>query len=342
MSIIQSLENIECELEKLDPIANRYELAIQDIGSLRDIVHSLSQVTPIAAFGAIVKNQARLIKTLPELQALSMRRYLDRFENAFTDSVMLAKNIVENNKCITYLKTTLRKAEEKTRLVDRQATEDMALIKVNSKKQNALLESRIEKLMRKEQGDMMQIIELKKEVDAVKQESESTIQNISKALKDIASYHQIHSQLLSNENQLIRTGAKEDEGSAALHAEYMLKFGNELRGSLVNLISELKYTKESLESQSQAFEMATHNAKVIDQQERSIIKQEIDHFKRSLINVRKVLMADDKAVTDTIVELRSFVDQLSRDSSSIAQSFDCQVNRFVELNKINERKLRGM
>lgn len=336
------MENIENELEKITPIASRYELAIKDIEGLREIVHSLSQVTPTAAFGAIVKNQARLIKTLPELQALSMRRYLDRFENAFTDSVMLAKNIVENNKCITYLKTTLRKAEERCRLIDRQANEDMALLKVNNKKQMNLLESRIEKLMRKEQVDMMQIVELKKEVDAIKEESETTIQSISKALKDIASYHQIHAQLLSSENQLIRSGSKDEETSTGVYQDFAIKFGHELRGSLVTLIDNLRETKESLETQSQAFELATQNARVIDQQERSLIKQEIDHFKRSLVNVRNILMADDKAVTDTIVDLRSFIDQLSRDSNNVAQTFERQVNRFVELNKINERKLRGM
>lgn len=338
----QSIDKIEEELNKLTPIATKYEVVIQDIEGLREIINSISFVNPTSAFSAITQNQARLIKTLPELQVLSMRRYLDRFENAFTDSVMLAKNIVENNKCITYLKAMVKKAEEKAKVIEREANEDMALLRVNTKRQMAVMETRIEKLMKKEQVDMLEIVELKKELDTVKGESESVIQNISKNIKDIASYHQMHAQLLASENSVVRNGVKEDEEKAGVFIDFMKTFGLDLRQALHNLINQLKDTKESIEEQSQSFQALTHNVKVVDQQERTIIKQEIENFKRSLINVRSLLASEDEAIKETVVELKAYIDQLSRSSNKIAQTFEKQVNRFIELNKINEKKLRGL
>lgn len=338
----QSIQRIEEELSKIAPIVSKYEIVVQDIDGLRDIVSSLSFTNPNTAFSAVIHNQSRLIKTLPELQVLSMRRYLDRFENAFTDSVMLAKNIVENNKCITYLKAMVKKTEQKAKAIETEANEDMALLRLNTKKQLAVMETRVEKLMKKEQSDMLEIVELKKELDSVKAEAESVIQNISKNAKDLASYHQMHAQLLASENNLVRSGIKEDEEKTGIFTEFVRSFGTELRGTLINLINQLKDTKESIEEQGQSFQAITHNIKIVDQQERSIIKQEIDNFKRSLLNVKNLLSSDDQAVRETIIELKSFIDELARTSNGFAQTFEKQVNRFVELNKINEKKLRGL
>lgn len=338
----QSVDKIEEDLNKLTPIVNKYEMVIKDIEGLRDIVSSLSFANPTTAFSAITQNQSKLIKTLPELQVLSMRRYLDRFENAFTDSVMLAKNIVENNKCITYLKAMVKKAEEKARNVEREANEDMALLRINAKKQLAVMESRVEKLMKTEQSNMLEIVELKKELDSVKSESESIIQNISKNIKDISSYHQMHAQLLAAENNIVRNGIKEDDEKSNIFNDFLKTFSSELRKALINLINDLKETKESIEEQGKSFQALTHNIKVVDQQERAIIKQELDNFKRSLINVKNLLASDDEAIRETIVDLKSLVDEISRSTNRIAQTFEKQVNRFIELNKLNEKKLRGL
>lgn len=270
---------------------------------------------------------------------MSMKRYLDRFETCFTESIMLAKSIVENNKCITYLKNMVRDGEEKIRRVETSVNEDMALLKINNKRQLSIYELKVDKLEKKEKLDIAAIVDLKKELEIVKNENEGVIANLHKGLKDITAYQQMHAQLLSSENSVIKDGIRDDQKSASSFSDFLRTVGNELKQNLNGLIGELKTMKSTIAEQSGTISSVLQNIKSVDHQERSIFKQEMENFKKSLFNVRNLILGDQQAVQDTIIDLKLFIDQLGRNTDSIAQDFEKQVNRFIELNKINESRM---
>jgi hypothetical protein len=290
-------------------------------------------MNPKTNLAYIIQNQARLIKSLPELHALSMKRYMDRFESCFTESVMLAKSIVENNKCITYLKNLVRQCEENTKRVELEANEDMALLKLNSKRQISVYETRIEKMLKKEQIDMMSIVDLKKELEVVKGEAEIIVNGVNKGIKDVAAYLQMHATILSGENNLIKGGNREDERTGNAFIDVVRSVGSEIRAAMGGLIGELRGVKNAIADEAAQLNMVAHSLKGVDYQERAVIKQEIDNFKRSLLNIKTLILSDHQPIKDTIVQLRLFVDQLGRNTDSIAQEFERQVNRFIALSK---------
>lgn len=332
-SFTQSIDKVEFELDKLDDISSKYEKAILNIEDLKVITQDVTVMNPKTNLGYIIQNQARLIKNLPELHALSMKRYMDRFESCFTESVMLAKSIVENNKCITYLKNLVKQTEEQAKKVEVDANEDMALLKLNSKRHIAVYETRIEKMLKKEQIDMMSIVDLKKELEVVKAEAEAIVSGVNKGIKDVAAYLQMHATILSGENSVIKGGNREDERVATLFSETVKTVGQEIRGSLANLIGELRGVRNSIADEGTQLNMVAQTLKAVDYQERAIIKQEMENFKRSLFNIKNLILGDNQSIKDTIVQLRLFVDQLGRNTDSIAQEFERQVNRFISLSK---------
>jgi len=70
LPLTQSIDRVEEELGKLGDIADRYEKAVLHIEDLKSIVSEVSLVNPRTNLNFIVQNQARLIKSLPELHAL--------------------------------------------------------------------------------------------------------------------------------------------------------------------------------------------------------------------------------------------------------------------------------
>ena len=252
---------------------------------------------------------------------------------------MLAKSIVENNKCITYLKNMVRVSEEKMKKVEQESNEDMILLKINNKRQLGLYEMKMEKLEKKERLDMGLIVDLKKELEIVKGENESVIASLHKGLKDISSYQQMHAQLLASENNVIREGMKEDQANQVVYADYLRKAGNDLRNSFGSLIEELRTLKQDFSEKSRVVTTTMQGIKTVDQHERLVFRQEMDTFKKSLVSVRNLILADHETFQDVVVELKMYIDQLGRNTDSLAQSFEKQVNRFIELNKIGENRL---
>lgn len=253
---------------------------------------------------------------------------------------MLAKHIVENNKCITYLRTCLRQGEERIVLRDRECKEDMSLLKTNHKRQAALLEDRIIKLNMQSERERNFILDLKKEMDMLKAENEGVIANIHKGMKDIATYHQMHSTLLGAENQMLRQDVKDDEKSATVFYEFIKNVSSDTITAVNRLVADLKSTSRYIGEQTTNLETIIKNLRVIDHVERDLVRNEVDNFRKAVMNVRSMILADPINAKETIVELKLFIDQLGRNTDDIAQNFERQVNRFVELNKVNQSKQR--
>ena len=329
-------------MDKLDAVSQRYEKAVLHIEDFKAIVAEVTLISPKTNLSYIIQNQARLIKSLPELHGMSMRRYLDKFESSFNEGVLMSKHILENNKCITYLKMQVREYEERSKKIEQECNEDMCLLKLNMRKQMEVLESRMEKLIRKEQLDMLTIIDLKKEVETVKAENEQVVDNLNKGIKDILAYHQMHAQLLASENNLIRNGNREDEAKEMRFTEYTRAVSVELRNGLSRLLGDIRSAKNDVSDQLGIISEVSQSLKAVDLQQRSIIKGEVENFRKGLLNVKDLIMSDNSMIKETIVQLKLYVDQLQRNTDQLAQDFEKQVNRFVELNKMWQKKAQGL
>ena len=328
---------MESELSKLDSIANKYETAILHIEDLKGIVGEVTLVNPKTNLSYIIQNQARLVKSLPELHALSMKRFLDRFETTFTEGILLAKHIVDNNKCITYLKSMLRQAEEETRLVEREATEDMALMRMNTQKQIGILENKIEKMLKKEQLDMQAVVDMKKEIESLKQQNETVISSVASCVKDLLAYQHMHAQLIGAENDLIRKKVVGEDQTQ--FRDFLRNANQDLKGVMAKMLTDMRSVVGTMRDVTDRSSVLLQNIRVVDAEERSSLRQELDGFKRSVGNIKTLILENSNIAKDTLVDLKLFVDQLQRNTDAISQEFERQSNRYAELARIFERKI---
>lgn len=267
-----------------------------------------------------------------------MKRYLDKFEAGFTDSIMLAKGIIENNKCITYMKSNIKTLEERQKQTEREANEDLALMKANTRRQLSLMEERLEKLGKHESSDRQLIVELSKELEYYKTQADNVMDGMRDNLKDIVTYLAMHSQLLSNENSAVVNYIREDGQSKRYFEEFAKNLLNEFKSSFSKLMSEMRVCQNSITEQIDEFIRIDKSLKSVDKQQQTIVKGEVDNFRKSLMNVRNLIKNDTENIENTIVELKLFIDQLGRNTDGLAQDFEKQVNRFRQFNKIHENK----
>lgn len=330
---------MEYELSKLNGIAGKYETAVVHIEDLKGIVGEVTLINPKTNLSYIIQNQARLVKSLPELHALSMKRFLDRFETTFTEGILLAKGIVENNKCITYLKSMLRQAEEDTKQAEREATEDMALMRMNTQKQIGVLESKIEKMLKKEQLDMQAVVDMKKEIDALKEQNETVISSVSSCVKDLLAYQHMHAQLIGAENDLIRKKSVGEDQTQ--FRDFLRTASHELKTVMAKMLTDMRSVIGTMRDVTERSSVLLQNIRVVDAEERSSLRQELDGFKRSVSNMKSLILENSNIAKDTMVDLKLFVDQLQRNTDSISQEFERQSNRYIELTRILEKRAAG-
>lgn len=267
-----------------------------------------------------------------------MKRYLDKFEAGFTDSIMLAKGIIENNKCITYMKSNIKSLEEKQKQTEREANEDLALMKANTRKQLSLMEERMEKLGRHETSDRQLIVELSKELEYYKTQSDNVMDGMRENLKDIVTYLAMHSQLISNENTTVMNYIRDDGQTKRYFEEFARNLLNEFKSNLSKMTGELRVCQNSISEQMDEFVRLDKSLKSVDKQQQALVKGEVENFRKSLLNVRNLIKNDTENIENTIVELKLFIDQLGRNTDGVAQDFEKQVNRFRQFNRTLEYK----
>jgi hypothetical protein len=294
-------------------------------------------INPKTNLSYIIQNQARLVKTLPELHAMSMKRFLDRFETTFTEGILLAKNIVENNKCITYLKSMWRQAEDEVRQVEREATEDMALMRMNTQKQIGILESKIEKMLKKEQLDIQSITDMKKEINTLKEQNETVISSVSSCVKDLLAYQHMHAQLIGAENDIIKKKMVGEDQSQ--FRELLRNSSQELKGVMAKMLTDMRSVIGTMRDVTERSSVLLQNIKVVDAEERSSLRQELDGFKRSVGNIKSFILENSNIAKETMIDLKLYVDQLQRNTDSISQEFERQSNRYIELARIYEKRV---
>lgn len=293
-------------------------------------------VNPVTNFNYILKNQARMIKVLPDLHAMGLKRYLDRFETCFTDSIMLAKTILDNNNCIAYLKNELRDSEKSVKQAEREATEDIALVRINTKRQLSILESKLQKMAQKTNSDQVTIGALKQENDRLKAEHDAMVVNLNKSMRDVVSFIQMHAQLLASENSIIQQSESDGALASKTFVEFYRKFSNDLRTEVSLLAGDLRDVKGELVKEIRTLEVLNEESRRVDKEERGLARAEENSFKTGLENAFALVKAEHSSIEGCIVDIKLFIDQLGRNSDQIAQDFEKEVNRFVSLNKLKE------